>query len=284
MDFSKRERTLSMPSFSILLRCICYCSCALLMTACDLIDYHPYDTRVSGAHDINAHNIERIESACQGRDSISFVLISDTQRWYDETEKAVKSINERTDIDFVIHCGDISDFGVTREFELQRDLLQKLRVPYVVLLGNHDCLGTGADVYRYIFGNPNFSFNAGDLHVLCINSNAFEYDYSTDIPDFAFIRSDRDAVPSSVRRTIVAMHAQPLSDQFNNNAAQLFQYEIKKYPGLSFCLCGHGHQTQVNDWFDDGVLYYECASAKSREYIVFKLKKDGGYSHEVVRY
>ena len=158
--------------------------------ACELIDYHPYDTRVEGKSHINAQHIERIEATTAGKKTIRFVLISDTQRWYDETKAAVKSINARNDIDFVLHCGDLTDFGVTREFEVQRDILENLRVPYVALLGNHDCLGTGADVYRYIFGNPDFSFNAGDVHFLCINSNAFEYDYSVDIPNFSFIRED----------------------------------------------------------------------------------------------
>ena len=120
-------------------------ACALLLTACDIIDYHPYDTRTSGPHHLNASNIQRIEELYAGRDSVRFVLISDTQRWYDETREAVKSINARGDIDFVLHCGDISDFGVTREFELQRDILCKLNVPFVVLLGNHDCLGTAVE-------------------------------------------------------------------------------------------------------------------------------------------
>ena len=85
-------------------------------------------------------------------------------------------------------------------------------------------------------------------------------------------------------RTVVAMHAQPTSDQFNNNVSDLFEWEIRKYPGLSFCLCGHGHKTQVNDLFGDGVLYYECGAAKKREYLLFTLKADGSYSYEVVSY
>ena len=253
-------------------------------SACELIDYHPYDTRVDGKSHINAQNIERIEAATAGKKAIRFVLISDTQRWYDETKAAVKSINARDDIDFVLHCGDLTDFGVTREFEVQRDILENLRVPYVALLGNHDCLGTGADVYRYMFGNPDFSFNAGDVHFLCINSNAFEYDYSVDIPNFSFIREDLESLPSNVQRTVVAMHAQPTSEQFNNNVSELFEYEIRKYPGLAFCMCGHGHHTQVNEWFGDGVLYYECAAAKHREYLVFTLKEEGGYNYETVEY
>ena len=252
--------------------------------ACELIDYHPYDTRVEGKSHINAQHIERIEATTAGKKTIRFVLISDTQRWYDETKAAVKSINARNDIDFVLHCGDLTDFGVTREFEVQRDILENLRVPYVALLGNHDCLGTGADVYRYMFGNPDFSFNAGDVHFLCINSNAFEYDYSVDIPNFSFIREDLGSLPSNVQRTVVAMHAQPTSEQFNNNVSELFEYEIRKYPGLAFCMCGHGHHTQVNEWFGDGVLYYECAAAKHREYLVFTLKEEGGYNYEIVEY
>ena len=257
---------------------------SLAFSACELIDYHPYDTRVDGKSHINAQNIERIEAATAGKKAIRFVLISDTQRWYDETKAAVKSINARDDIDFVLHCGDLTDFGVTREFEVQRDILEGLRIPYVALLGNHDCLGTGADVYRHMFGNPDFTFNAGDVHFLCINSNAFEYDYSVDIPNFSFIREDLGSLPSNVQRTVVAMHAQPTSEQFNNNVSELFEYEIRKYPGLAFCMCGHGHHTQVNEWFGDGVLYYECAAAKHREYIIFTLDEEGGYSYETVDY
>ena len=258
--------------------------CGMLLAGCDMIDYHPYDTKIDGAHDINRSNTLLIEQRLAGRSEITFAVISDTQRWYDETEKAVKSINARNDIDFVVHCGDISDFGVTKEFTLQRDILQKLHMPYVVLLGNHDCLGTGTDSYRYIFGNTNFSFNAGDTHFVCLNTNAIEYDYSTPIPDFAFIRTDKQGLPASVTRTIAVMHAMPHSDQFNNNVADLFEQEIKDYPSLCFCLCGHGHKRQVDDVFGDGMYYYECGSAKSREYLVFTLTNDGGYSHEVVQY
>lgn len=256
----------------------------LTMTACDMIDYHPYDARVSGKHHINEANMARIEEQCAGRDSLRFVVISDTQRWYDETNDAVRHINARGDVDFVVHCGDVSDFGVTREFTLQRDILEKLHMPYVVLLGNHDCLGTGADVYRYVFGDPNFSFDAGDTHFVCLNTNAYEYDYSTAIPDFTFIRSDRKALSPEVRRTVVAMHAQPLSEQFNNNVAEVFEEEILKYTGLQFSICGHGHAVHADDHFSDGNIYYECAAAKSRSYLLFTLKKDGTYDYEVVQY
>lgn len=82
----------------------------LLLCGCDLIEYHPYDVRLHGETGINAKNIARIEEICEGKDTLRFVLMGDSQRWYDETEDFVKALNKRDDVDFVIHGGDISDF------------------------------------------------------------------------------------------------------------------------------------------------------------------------------
>ena len=105
-----------------------------------MIEYHPYDLDIDGETDVNRRNIERIETATYRKEEIRFAVISDTQRWYDETEDAVEALNRRDDLDFVLHTGDMSDFGLKLEFEKQRDILSGLKVPFVCLLGNHDCL------------------------------------------------------------------------------------------------------------------------------------------------
>lgn len=257
-----------------------------LACACDVFEYHPYDTRFDGPAHLNAKNIARIEEAMHGRDSLRFAVISDTQRWYDETHAAVNSINARGDIDFVVHLGDMSDFGLARELEWMRDELLRLDPPCVCLIGNHDCLGTGADVYRRMYGDPNFTFDAGDTHFVCLNTNAFEYDYSIAIPDFNFLRDDIGDTQSrpTVRRTIVAMHAAPTTDQFNNNIEMVFHEYLRRYPQLQFCLCGHTHLTTDFEPLGDGIVYHECGAAKGREYLVMTLGKEGNYEREVVRY
>ena len=88
-----------------------------------MIEYHPYDLDIDGETDVNRRNIERIETATFGKEEIRFAVISDTQRWYDETEDAVEALNQRDDLDFVLHTGDMSDFGLKLEFEKQRDIL-----------------------------------------------------------------------------------------------------------------------------------------------------------------
>ena len=255
---------------------------SILLSGCDLIDYHPYDSRYDGESNLNAKAIEKIEKLCSGRDSLRFAMITDTQRWYDDTEKIVKNINNRGDIDFVIHCGDMTDFGMTREFDWMNRELKKLEMPCVCVIGNHDCLGTGGDVYRSMYGNPEFSFNAGDTHFMCLNTNAVEYDYSTDIPNFGYIKADQAAVPDSIRRTVVAMHAAPLTDQFSGNVAEVFHEKLRLYPDLQFCLCGHNHTYKFYEPLEDGLMYYRGDCAKKLTYLVFTLKQEGGYDYEMV--
>ena len=76
---------------------VCFCVGILLLGGCDMIEYHPYDLDIDGETDVNRRNIERIETATYGKKEIRFAVISDTQRWYDETEDAVEALNLRDD-------------------------------------------------------------------------------------------------------------------------------------------------------------------------------------------
>lgn len=245
-----------------------------------MIDYHPYDVKIDGECNINATNIQRIQTACAGKDTIRFAAMGDSQVFYNETHDFVAHINSRNDIDFVIHGGDFTDYGTTDEFLWQRDILQKLNAPYVGLIGNHDCLGTGRDVFKKVWGDANFSFVAGDVKFVCLNTNALEYDYSEAIPDFDFILSQRDDTTDTVKRSIVCMHAPPYSDVFNNNVAQAFNHYLKLLPELLFCFNAHNHSLKVSDIYGDGTLYYQCDSMEGRSYYVFTITPSG-YEYEV---
>lgn len=253
----------------------------LTITSCNLLESSPYDARVTGDTGINARNVARIEKALDGKSSFRFAFISDTQRWYDETEAFVAHLNSRDDVDFVLHGGDVSDFGVTEEFLWQRDILNELKVPYVVLLGNHDVLGNGVQVYRRVFGEENFSFMAGDVKFICLNTNALEFDYSNPIPDFSFIKAQLKDDNPAYRRTIYAMHVAPGDEQFNNNVADVFHLYVKLSPGILCGLYGHGHTFAEADKFGDGIIYYETPCIGKRFYLMFTINAEG-YSYEPV--
>lgn len=254
---------------------------SLLFCGCDLIDYHPYDAQTTGVKDINAQAIREIQNLCEWKEVIRFAWMGDTQRWYDETNDFVNHINMRSDIDFVMHGGDISDFGMTKEFDWVHRIMKKLKVPYVALLGNHDAIGNGIKIYQSMYGPENFSFVAGDIKFVCLNTNALEFDYSHPVPNFGFIKGEINDPDPVVKRTVVTMHTQPFGEQFDNNVADVFQLYIRKLPDLQFCLHAHTHKLKVQDLFGDGIIYYGCASMKERSYMVFTITPEG-YEYEVV--
>lgn len=257
------------------MRRLAYVAACFLMVGCEVIEYHPYDARVTGTTGVNAKNICRIEKKERGKTSFRFAMISDTQRSYDETEDVVRHLNARNDIDFVIHGGDLADFGETKEFMWARDILSRLNKPYVCLLGNHDCLGSGRNVFLKIFGEENFAFTAGDVRFICLNTNALEYDYSHPVPDFNFIERQIRDFPEEAKRSIVVMHVPPYDVEFNNNVVRPFSMYLQQIPGLQFCLYGHNHHFEEKEFFGDGLMFYGCTCISDRAYFVVTVNEDG---------
>ena len=256
----------------------------LLASACNMLEPHPYDARVTGETGVNASHVREIEEKLAGRKSFRFAFISDTQRWYDETKEAVADINRRGDIDFVVMGGDQADFGMTDEFLLMRNIFNGLEVPYVCLLGNHDCLGSGKETFEKVYGPVNFAFTAGDTRFICLNTNALEFHYPEAIPDFDFMRGEYDNMPEGVERTVVAMHAAPFSEVFNNNVATVFHEYMLRLPQLTCCINGHGHSVRHDDLMGDGVIYHQTGSLDDRVYMLFTFNNDGTYSYEEVAF
>lgn len=256
--------------------------CFLFLSACDLIDYHPYDGHLNlSQRDINKQNISIIETKTKKQDTIRFAFIGDTQRSYDETDDFVKHINTRqNNIDFIIHGGDFTEFGLKKEYEWAIQILNKLEIPYVGLIGNHDLLGNGEDVFHELFGEENFSFIAKDTKFICLNTNALEGDYSNPVPNFNFLNQEIQDT-RLYTRTIVVMHARPGSEQFDNNVKEIFQTYIKQFPSLLFCLNAHNHQLQTDDLFNDGIIYYGCSNIAKRNYILFTLTPNN-HTYEII--
>lgn len=255
--------------------------CSLFMGSCNAVDIHPYDCNISGEQEINRHHIQELSDTL-GEDvqEFRFAFISDTQRWYDHTEDVVEDIN-RKGVDFVIHGGDLSDFGGTKEFLWQRDILSGLNAPWMALLGNHDCLGSGEQAHRAVFGEPNFHFIVGDVLFVCLNTNALEFDYSTPVPDFDYMTDLLRNMPENVRRTIFVMHVRPYADQFNNNVSVVFDHYTRQFPGVQFYLFGHEHVLLETDLFETGIMWYGTPSINRRKYYIFTVNREG-YSYEVV--
>ena len=244
----------------------------LLLVSCNKFDTHPYIKKIDGKKDINHVNINKIQANYSENDTVSFAVISDSHVQYDNLVDLVNVINN-ANFDFVIHCGDQTDYGLVDEFLDTREIMCKLKVPYIMLLGNHDCLGTGRKTYAEIYGATDFSFTAGTTKFVCLNTNCLEYHNSNNIPDFDFI--ENEILTNSSTTVVVAMHVEPWDVGFNHNKIDEFESKIIRFGDSVICIYGHLHDfPTVIDYFGDGVKWYHCPKLADRYYLSFKIYKN----------
>lgn len=273
---------------------------AFALSGCDNFEPSPYAAGIKGKRNTNAASVEVLTSAGLTL-PLRFAFITDTHDATRETEQAIDIIRRRGDVDFIIHGGDLTDFGLPKEYMWCRDAMEKSGLPYVAVIGNHDCLGNGEDNYEWIFGAKNYSFTIAGVHFVCLNTTALEYDYSEPVPDLNFIVEDAAAVseineqfPDSISHTVVVMHSRPFDEQFNNNVATPFIYYLHSFPGMksdskgstythAFCLCGHNHHFLASDLYDCGLMFYQGDNIAKRTFMIFTVNADG-YEMEKVEF
>src|SRR5687767_385887 len=99
----------------------------IIISACKKIEYSPNQAKTKGMEDgLNRKNIEALQ-ARQNDDTVRIAFIGDTQRFYDECGLFVDKVNALPGVDLVIIAGDISDFGLYREFQWINRIFSRLR-------------------------------------------------------------------------------------------------------------------------------------------------------------
>src|SRR5215203_6699551 len=143
----------------------------------------------------NIKNLDRLRSK-QQTDSFSFIVISDTQRFYEELDDFVEKVNRYPDISFVVLNGDMTDFGLRSEYLWISHRMQKLSFPFLVVIGNHDMLGNGRELYKQMYGPENFGFSFSGHKFIVLNSNSQEGGQNGSLPDTTWLQQELSATPS----------------------------------------------------------------------------------------
>lgn len=85
--------------------------------------------------------------------------------------EAVNMVNKmKPQPDMVIYCGDIGQTGLKSEIEKGKKMLDKLKMPYKVIPGEHDWYLDMGEAWRGFFGAENWSLDHNGAHIIGMNS------------------------------------------------------------------------------------------------------------------
>ncbi|MEO6990176.1 MAG: metallophosphoesterase [Candidatus Baltobacteraceae bacterium] len=150
--------------------------------------------------------------AAADESGFTFVQISDSHIGFTRPEnpdvagtlkKAVAAINALPKQPaFVVHTGDVTHLSKPEQFDAAKSILGTLRVPLIVLPGEHDVIGAPAAFFD-AFGRKEapkgwFSFDQGGIHfVSLVNVFNFEIDGKLGAEQLDFVKSDLAAQKAS---------------------------------------------------------------------------------------
>lgn len=175
---------------------------------------------------------------------IRIAVSGDTQRKYKESREFVDHINSRNDIDFVILNGDISDFGLLLEFEGVYNIYSKLKVPFISVIGNHDQVANGFEIYQRMFGQTDFTFNYAGIKFVCHDSNSREHAFNGTIPDLNWLKNNmvRDAGQYGI---IAFSHVPPTDADFDQKLRTNYENLMNSTPGVLASVHSHQHAPDI---------------------------------------
>ena len=244
----------------------------VIVFGCNSDEYSPNQVfNRNTATDVNAKQIALLPAKPAGS-PIRIAFSGDTQRSYKETEIFVDLINQRNDIDFVILNGDISDFGLLLEFDGIYKIYSRLKVPFISVIGNHDLVANGRDIYTRMFGPLNFTFNYAGVKFVCHDTNGREYNFNGSTPNIAWLKSNLN-LGTGISQIIAVSHVSPDDGDFDPKLADQYQTLFNQTPGFLASIHSHKH-SKLDTYYQNGtgVPFYITNAIVKRAYTLFDIQ------------
>ena len=243
-----------MKNYYFTIKLLFLISTLFLLSCENMFDYSSYVVDFDDENkNVNQTNIDRLLET-DANSTIRIAFTGDTHRFFDEFENFVHAVNQDNTADFVIHVGDISDFGLPQQYLWGNSYLLNLNFPYFVVLGNHDLVGNGSLAYQEMYGEYNFSFIYGLTKFVFVNTNSREFSFNGNVPDINWLDSELQPA-SDFENAVVIFHVPPNDGDFDASLNEDFQSTLAKYNNVLFAVHGHLHHHDVYTLDYEGVTY-----------------------------
>ncbi len=271
----QRRKFIKQISFAGLLTFI-----TIFFSACDIsFEYSPYDVIVEKKYrDLTAKNLAKLKELEKGKTSFKIAFISDNHTSYDDFKDQIKDVNSRSDIDFVIHGGDVTLSSLHKEFTWFNEIIGELEVPFFTVIGNHDYLSNGKALYEKSFGPTSYVFTFRGCKFVIFDNIVWE-NKNRD-PDFEWFKESlkNDA---NYNHVIPFSHIPPWSDQYNYGNERIFD-QIMMERDIKLSIHGHAHKYYFGKKYGK-IDYLIVGDTPDRDYAIISIDEDN-YSVEKVNF
>jgi 3',5'-cyclic-AMP phosphodiesterase len=239
---------------------------AAFVAAAGCLRATPFDASVPEVdRDMNARNLQMLAARPPRGPALKLGFMSDTHSYYEQVDRIVAAMNARSDLDLVVIGGDLTDFGLKQEFEWALDRFEKIQVPWVTAIGNHDALSNGKIIFREMFGPYDFSFQYGGIKFVFFNSNGYEFP-EANVPDLDWLDRELSDLGGASAAIVVTHH--PPDSKEGIPPEKLPRYEqILSDRGV--ILNTHGHVSQFKVFREGNTAYLNVDRALTGQWIVF---------------
>jgi 3',5'-cyclic-AMP phosphodiesterase len=248
------------------LRTLFFLALVVLLSSCsDVFEFSPYDTDV---HTRNTNNnlIAAIPDHLKSDDTLTFALIADSHSNYDDLSDVVSKVNQHKEVLFIIHCGDITDAGLTQEFDWYYDHIIGSSIPVITAIGNHDYRSNGHTVFEKIFGPSNMTYVSGNYKFIFFDDIIWENNNRS--PKYEWLS---EQLADSDYYHIVVSHIPPWTDQMEGSNNLLFKQIVTNQNTM---LCLNGHEHSYEDTVYNNIRTIVSGSVDDRKFSIIKLFHD----------
>lgn len=251
---------------ALLLFCLASCR--------DTFEHSPYSAQVPEEYSNQRQaNFDKLNLAMPDpSDSSAFkiALISDSHTWFDHLEDAIDAVNKDNEISFILHGGDMTDGGMLMEYLLFQEIMNKANAPFFTVVGNHDCLANGLEIYEDMFGPDEYTLIAGNCKFIFFNDISWELEHRE--LNFSWL-TDELSDHYKYSHVFVVAHIPPYSDSFTSLQEHAYTV-IMDTNDVSISVHGHMHGYSLTDFYDDGMKYMTIGSVSERYYITMSIDPD----------
>ncbi|MCP2635479.1 PQQ-binding-like beta-propeller repeat protein [Microbacterium sp. HD4P20] len=216
---------------------------------------------------------------------LRFVVLTDTHANHEETARLenlrrVFAVVDAEQPQFVLHCGDITDYGSDEEFAAYRatipdGLWDRLRhAP-----GNHEIRWdtSARERFQRWFGPTSYSFDAGGVHFVALDPTQALQEPGLFGDDLEHLRDDLSRVGE--RPTVMFLHYPLAGRNYYVNDADAFLRTIDPFP-VRGIFAGHIHRNEIDRF--NGLTQVAAVATRSGPFYLRVTQVDDGDGRRLV--